>query len=418
MIATHSPNMFSGWSRQSAIAANVSVNIPWHIIGSHSTNMRKEFWPAPENTAEMSKWQEAVAALSDDYTADPVLPNIADPQLKQLVIPLDWRNEQYVSISPVASMGVLYEIYNRLAELRLPYWQWVIQRHHSEFAAYHGQALLAQNGTVRLLQRDVSKIPQSAWAGNFIQLTARCENVNISSGMVAAGLPAITAIGGLVHSLERSVSNDIDFAFGLKSSVWNGGARRVIDFSAVVDSKMERIARKRALYARSDFIKDEIIGTSEIVLLLKSTAPAHLLTEALSKITRIAGGILFDAEIAIVENGQPPEASYLVDASNAIINNHINAHDPLQAALMHYGMDGEWINEKWHQSQNGYTLNHTGYAFLEDPQTREGSKNNYPHAWAEPLFSLITQSNMSDNAWWTRNNLDVGVVWQGSLICQ
>lgn len=58
------------------------------------------------------------------------------------------------------------------------------------------------------------------WRGDFVQLEARCEGINVAAGMLAVGWPAITALDGLVHALERQTGQCIEFALGLRSSEW------------------------------------------------------------------------------------------------------------------------------------------------------------------------------------------------------
>lgn len=411
MIATHTAKIFNARLKQSALASKIIAPVPDDIICSQSVKMRRELWAAPINAADIKYWREMTANLPEDYELATSLPEITDPQLKQILLPLDFLNDIYVSVTPVASMGVIHEIYHRLHEMNLPYRKWIIQPTPAALAN-HGEALLMQGGVVRMLRRGPAKVARRSWRGDFIQLTARCERMNISSGMTAVGFPAITAIGGFIHSLERSIGREIEFAFGMKSAEWVSGVKK---FPVHKDSYGSFTGRSKGgkIDVTPGYSTEEITANCEIVLLLRTDEPPQALLEFLKNTQRLAGGSLFDIDIAVVTNGHPPDASYLLDASLDIARIcSKNDADSLQAALEMYANDGNWIDGEWHQPRNGYTLNQTGYAFLESPINRPGTRGNYPHAWAEPVFSLITQGSMTDECWWSRNTIEAGVFWQ------
>src|SRR5690606_20559978 len=135
-----------------------------------TVSMRREFWATPANAADMRKWRGVIEGLSADFAPEPSLPEIKDPHLKQVLIPVD---DGYVSITPVASMGVLHELYQRLYEQGLPFFTWVVQPTVAAMAN-HGEALLLQSGKVRMLRRGLAQIAPGSWRGDFVQLTARC----------------------------------------------------------------------------------------------------------------------------------------------------------------------------------------------------------------------------------------------------
>lgn len=415
MIATHSPKMFNARIKSSAISAKIEGHAPDSMISSQTTHMRREMWAAPANAADMKQWREAVAKLPHDFVLEPSLPDIADPQLKQLLVPVDWRNDRYVSVTPVASMGVIHELYQRLYEQNLPFRKWIIQPTPAAMAN-HGEALLMQSGAVRMLRRGPAKIDQGSWRGDFVQLTALCEGMNISSGMVAVGFPAITAIGGFIHSLERKIGHDIEFAFGIKSANWVSGVPKINVHKTSYGSSSGRVKGGKVTPVPG-YSTEEIVANGEIVLLLKTKADPAELRDIVVNTHRLAGGRLFDVDVSVIADGIPPDASYLLDASSDISRKRKKERvDSLQAALEMYAMDGCWIDRKWYQPRNGYTLNQTGYAFLERPMGRMAARGNYPHAWAESTFSLITQGSMSESCWWSKTSNEGGIFWKGKSV--
>lgn len=423
MIATHTAKMFNARLKVSAVCASIVSTVPPGTICSQTTNARRTFWAAPSNAADIKLWRDKISNLPEDFTFDTVLPEISDPQLKQLLVPLDWRNKQYACVTPVASMGVIHEMYQRLYEQNLPFRKWVIQPTPAAMAN-HGEALLMQSGEIRLLRRGPSRTDQGKWKGTFVQLTARCEGMNISSGMLAVGFPAITAIGGYVHSLERQTGQDLAFAFGMKSANWVSGVPKAQSHNNSYGAVSGRAKGSGVLSTTPSYATEEIVANCEIVLLLK-VASGHEdeLKTLLKQARRLAGGSLFDVDVSVVVDGAPPVASYLFDASKDIIRSLDNCEintpeaaldryfDPLQAALDMYSKDGEWCDGEWYQPKNGYTVNHTGYAFLEQPVQRAGARADYPHSWVESTFSLITQGSMTNDCWWSSQATNAGVFW-------
>ena len=410
MIATHTPKMFKASIKSPALAARLNGRAPSSSICSQTTSMRRELWAAPKNAADIKKWRETVADLPEDFVFERSIPDVDDPFLKQILLP---HNSTYVSVTPVASMGLSYELFERIREMNIPYKKWVVQPNASSIAN-HGEALLLQHGTVRLLRRGPAQITQGKWRGDFIQLTARCEGMNISSGMLAVGFPAMTAIGGFIHSLERKLGEDIQFAFGIKHADWKLSPPKITTYRTSYGTSLGRVKGGKVVPV-SGYATDEILSNCEIVILLRVKAGQTALLDLLEKAHRVAGGILFDMNVSAVTDGYPPEASYLLDASKDIDRLTGESDiDNLQAALKMYAGDGKWVDKEWVHSRNGYTLNQTGYALLETPKSRNGSRGGYLHAWAEPTFSLITQGSMSDNCWWSRVSETSSVFWKRS----
>jgi len=416
MIATHAPKIFNAKLKASGLTARIDATVPDHIICSKTTTMQREFWGCPVSAGDIKHWRQAAEILpkSKNYTQN--IPNLTDTHLKQIILPTNWAKNDYVSVTPVASMGVLHELHHRVYEMNLPYKKWVIQPNSSAWAN-HGEAILSQKGALRLLRRGAKKNQESNWTGDFVQLTARCERMNVSGGMISVGFPAITAIGGLVHSLERLIEADIEFALGIKYAQWLSGVPKITTYKRSQGAFHGR-TKSGKIEVRPGYITEEIVANCEIVLLLRTKADKQALAKELENKHRLAGGDLFDVKIAIIKNEKAPVASYLRDASIDLIKKREQAHeqeqiDTLQTALEMYGMHGEWRKGKWHQPEISYTLNQTGYAFLEIPTSREGSRNNYPHAWAEPVFSLITQNSMNESCWWERKSAPFGIIWEG-----
>ncbi|MEL0637628.1 hypothetical protein V6259_12745 [Marinomonas sp. TI.3.20] len=416
MISTHSPKLFNARIDSNALAAEILHPVPNGIICSQTVNIKNRFWSAPKNAADIKKWREIIAELPANHVMTTSLPAIRDPHLKQVLLPNDnWREDEYVSVSPVASMGVINETYLRLGTQSMPFKKWVIQPTPAALAN-HGDVMLKQGGIVRLMRRGLVQIKEpNIWKGSFVQLTARCDNMNISSGMMSVGFPAISAIGGFIHSIERKVGIEMEFACGFKSLSWSEGVPRCTLHKTSSQSSIGRM-KGRAIEPKPGYTTEEITATGQIVILIRSSADQNdlkTLVKVLNSSNRLAGGRLFDIDVSIVENGVAPEANYIFDASTDIVCD--TQTDALQASLNMYKLGGEWREGLgWYQKGNGYTLNHSGYAYLEEPCEKTNVRNNYHHAWAEAAFSLINQSAMSSKAWWKRESSKAGVFWRNA----
>ena len=394
MIATHTPKYFNARVKNEAICSRIE-NVAEYLACSKNVNMRKELWACPLNSANIKKTRAEIEALEDGAEVEAYFPKVTDPKVKQLLLPFDGN---YISVSPVPSVGLLNELFNRLREQRIHNYKHTIQPNMLALAN-HGEGLLSQGGIVRCLRRGVFHVNKKEYKDSFVQLTANCQNMNISSGMVAVGFPSITSIGGLIHSIERKIGKDILFSIGLKNCNWKKGIEKSV---AVTGKKVSNV-----------LASDEIKANADIVILLKTGDMRDLenVANELKNVTRVCGGSLFNTNVSIIKNGTPDYASYLYDCSFNL--KATNEKDVLQVALDFYSSDMEEVDGKNVPSGNNYTLNHTGYALLETPTERNNSRGGYKHAWVEPTFSLVAQTDMCNLAWWVRKQDEQGVFWQG-----
>ncbi|MFY4695323.1 hypothetical protein [Burkholderia glumae] len=416
MIATHAPKMLNARLKQAALRAQI-LTPEADVVSSATTNLRRRHWACPSNAGDMAKVRKEIEDTNLDELT-PSLPDITDCAVKQVLLPLaDWRANEYVTTTPVASMGLSHEVAQRLWEKWLPSARWLVQPVATSLSN-HGEMLMKQGGYVRLLRRGVAHIGESpAWRGkeSLIALTGRVERANLASGLVCLGFPAMTAIGGLLHGIERSTNQTLDFAFGMREIQWVAPAKQ---------------AGKRNKYAEVSWLYslDTILGNGHFVLLIRGATDIDVVKVALERITRLAGGSIFDSDISVIAPGDAvPRASYLLDASRELRQRAPDV-DALDAALAAYGRDGFYRDrlgriaypadgwhagyDRWYQPANGYSLNMTGYAWLESPRPRANSRDDYPHVWSEPVFSLVTQGQLTDMAWWRRSTSPSGVRWR------
>lgn len=427
MIGTHIPKMFNPVLKQRALRARI-IKPESDVVSSATTRLRRELWACPSDAAQMGKYRALVSSASED-SFEPDIPDVSDPQLKQILVPgANWQGGEYVTTTPLASAGLAHEVYHRLREWNLPSKRWLVQPTPVALSN-HGETLLMQAGVVRLLRRGAAKIKGDiTWLSDerIVALSGRVERMNIASGLVSIGLPAITSIGGLVHAIERRIGAELDFAIGLiDSPQWVQSALHTVSrgsYTTLPRAKEDRI-RAGQVYGfvtpQNGYKRDNIQANGRFMLMLRGSGrPLNhvrlkMLVNDLSTVTRLAGGSIFDAEVKVIERGmQFASPSFIIDASDELRDLPPGA-DALGAALGAYGRDGMWRSDRsWFQHRNGYSLSMSGYAWLEEPRERRNCRDNYPHVWSESIFSLVTQGTLTNMAWWRRHVNDGGVRWK------
>ncbi|HEA3288484.1 TPA: hypothetical protein RVS77_002104 [Pasteurella multocida] len=365
--------------------------------------MRQKYWALPLSAAEIGIYREMTKCERENQPKK--VPDIEDPRLvKQLLVPF---KKSYVSVSPVPSCGVLHEISQRSFEKKIfPMYRRVIQ---PNFAAWstHGEMLLSQKGRIALLAKSLRNFPKNKKSiSEYITIRCRVEKMNVSSGMAAVLFPSITAIGGAVHTIERAVNKKLDFALGFKN----------LDFTTS-GSLGNALKGKKVI---PQLILDEITATADVILLLKLErgASEEEKKEVLqylqnNPLHRIAGGTTWEYSVTLEKYSD--NYTFIVDCSKEVEKGlEQDEVDALDAAFDKYKNKGE-INEKTGlfeiTEKTSVIINHTGYAFLEKPRCRQYARNNYQHAWVEPVFSVVEQETFSRRAFWTRKEKKFGVVF-------
>ncbi|MDC4237640.1 hypothetical protein [Pasteurella multocida] len=403
MIGTHAPKLFSSKVKQSALNADIIAEVPKYYICSRTISMRQKYWALPLSAAEIGMYR---AMSEEEREQQPQkIPNIEDPRLvKQLLMPFQ---NSYISVSPVPSCGVLHEISQRGFENKIfPIYRRTIQPVFSAWSN-HGEMLLEQKGRIALLAKSLRHFPKKKKSiSEYITIRCRVEKMNVSSGMAAVLFPSITAIGGLIHKIEREVGQKIDFAVGFKN----------LDFS----TSGKRTSQLKGKVVVPSLILDEITATADMILILKlnrriSDVEKYDILNYLREnpINRVAGGTTWDYSVSYEKYND--NYTFIVDCSKEVEKwLEQDEVDALDVAFDKYKNKGE-INEKTGLfvllEKTSVIINHTGYAFLEKPRIRTNARNNYPHAWVEPVFSLVEQEKFSKRVFWTRKEKKFGVVF-------
>lgn len=377
MLATHSVKALNSRMQQSAIRAALTQQLPPETFSSQLIPVK--YFAAPTNAAEIRTFRElAEYENSQQTTIDEigtVLPTIEDGRITQVLLPYA---DDYVSITPVCSLGLMNAVNG--AKLERSHMQ-AIQPVVAAIGN-HGDPVCAFKGYTKLINNWISKEPEeSTLESPVVLLTGRCERIVLANGYIASGLPALTAIGGAVHVLERQTGLNIPFAFGIKNRTGFQDAK--------LGQLNNREHRTNTDTGKKAIFSYEVTANADIAIALKfeSLADAERLIEACKALQRLAGGHLFDVEARVTT--EIPGYNWY---------NEIK--DPYQCSTF-----DQFINVV----NEGYSLVQTGFALLEIPTSKKMARLN-PHAWAEPIFHLFSLGQL--NTFFKLDSSETVIYWR------
>lgn len=393
-IGTHTGKLLNARAQDAAVRAQLAA-YPADLVSSGTVKIEKLNWGMPFNGALMGRATAEIDA--GRIPAEPMLPPPSGNG-KQVIVPLEnWRDDGYVCVGPLISAGLTHEMWRRLE--KSPATRSLSIQPNPAARVNHGEQMLAQYGRVRLLRRGLIELGAPGQVdGPCVEFSGRVTGANIGAGMIARAFPALTAIGGLVHTAERATGLDLEFAIG-----YSGG----IDWRrpGYVTRRLKNGGLTNAIWM------DELTATARFTLLLRARDPADnidtgALVDHLYSLTRLAGGSIFEHDVAFLERGaDAPDANFIVDDSAALHRLLGGDSDALAAAILAIA-----------EPQTGKlprTLNPVGWGLLGSA-VKGNSRQGYPFFWAESLHGLVTQEQLSPRAWWRRVPADGFVRWMGA----
>lgn len=391
-IATHAVKSLDSRQKQSGLRAELP-DLGEKVFASHL--LKKEYFAAPNNAALLpDARQEAVEAnaMQNDEVGD-FFPKIEDGRIKQVLLP--FLND-YLSVTPTPSLNVINTL-NKYA-LAIPYLYKQCVQPVGAATANHGDPICANRGHIKLVHNWIPKHQQvdlAQFNEPVILITARCENMNVSSSYVATGLPALTAIGGFIHTIERYTEMSLPFAFGIQqlSTQTRGRAKRGTATAIVAVNKDKPV-----------IFTDEITTNAEIAFALKNTDPDLLgmVRNFAKQMNRFAGGTLWDINVTLTKS----VADYFwyqsdndpTPMSNIKVGDEVDYKQILDDETLVTYRNWEAENPIFSGFINSLAVNYrliqSGYALLNEPVLDDMARSESKlHAWAESVFSLIELGN-------------------------
>lgn len=424
-IATHSTKFLNPKLKQNALCADVISSVPEAYICSKTTQIREKYWASPLNSADM---KIANAFLEDlkakNQLPENYIPSIEDHRVSQVLLPKkNWQDGHYVSVTPVSSLGMVHENHSRISDLEI-YHKAVMIQPNAQIRSNQSYLMNKIGGAIKALRDDIdfnslqleSRNNDQFWKGDFVELTGTAQGVDVFSGALAYGLPALTAIGGFVHVIERLLGVDIEFAFGIKGSTYQHGQKMSSQLKAgsgSVISGFGRIESKSVSAVLSAYNLAKRTANFDFVLMLRSNkCKLEAIKAALNKINnkRIAGGSVFNEEIKIKRKKKAEKAFYITDFSKTaqyILGRSKNYVDALDVLHHLYQKD---IRNKGYRY---FTANQVGFGLLETPEKRANLRQiEYMHAWAESIHGTIMLGHASKRMWFSKIYLDHGIIYR------
>ena len=403
MFGTHNVKILDARLKQDPISARPIGKVPAELICSQTIKLRREVWAMPKNAAQIRQAMDALAGDAPPQYSES-LPDFQDGHIKQVLLP--YRGG-YIAAAPVPSAGVYWEISRRT--FHLPRVTWAVQP-NAAARSNHTELLLKQGGNIELLETRI--VPYKPTALDFYSETVLVQfsvtGANVAGGMAAVGIPALVAVGGLVHALERGFGAEIEFAVGYRPDF-------KYTLSAQKGSNSAKSTPKAARHQPAVFT-DEIKGGGHVVLLLRS--PKGGLTAFMQKnpFNRFAGGAVFEYT-AEACHGQEVLAAFVSDSSEeakSLIETDTDGKDALDAALelYQYGFQPKGQSPQYKTFSKPRSINHNGYVLLEQPTERKNAREGYPSAWVESVFTVVTLSDSI--CWWHRQESNNLVCWRTS----
>lgn len=377
MLATHSVKALNSRMQQSAIRAVLNQQLPPETFSSQLLPVK--YFAAPTNAADIRTFRELAEYQNSQQTPiDEIgveLPTIQDGRITQVLLPYA---DDYVSITPVSSLALMNAVnYATLERRHMQAIQPVVAS-----IANHGDPVCAFKGYTKLINNWISKdTEESNLESPVVLLTGRCERIVLANGYITAGLPALTAIGGAVHVLERQTGFKIPFAFGIKNRTGLQGAK--------LGQLNNREHRTNTDSGKKAIFSYEVTANADIAIALKfeSLADAEKIIDACKLLQRLAGGHLFDVEARITS--EIPGYNW-----------YSKIDDPYKCAT---------FDQFIHAVNEGYSLIQTGFALLESPSAKKMSRLGL-HAWAEPIFHLFSLGKLQ--SFFKLDSSDTVIYWR------
>lgn len=387
MIATHNPKSLNPRLKQEPVSARLA-GVPDYLLCSQHV-AGQELFAAPSNAADIREARQ-MAATAVFATSTPEL---QDGRAKQLLLP--WQSE-YVAITPLPSGKVMQQVHERSRKMQDNPRLWAHMRTIQPVAAAannHGDPVAEKGGRALLIAQHIHPLtgpvagtPEAVFGCDAVLYSADVTSLQISSNYVQAGLPAITAIGGAVHVIERATGIDLPFTVALEP------------FSDWQEGKMG--GRGKNAQAVKDMIVDEITANVRLHLLLQcQPAQQQAVIDALQSLTRIAGGAVWNAQAHSVTHStiQPPLRWIM----------------PVQVTAADRDLLDTMLDMR-RQRPKQLGIVQSGFALLHEPRQQAMSRaDNRLHAWAEPVFTAaLLDMPLTQDGFWRRHEAKWGVWWE------
>lgn len=385
MIITHSNKFLSPKSKLVGAIYAGEIHAPYYVISSNYAQQSKKYWANAITAAYYKEAKEAAEkANKGDYVAENSFPDFIDTYAKQLFFKT--KSGEYIIHTPLTSCALVDEFTVKAREIQKEYISTKSKKHmgysnfriqqsgvtlvnRGELAAKHGGIFFIKMTWGNLRDKGINKYDRLRTIKleknkKYLFFYGRLSDANVNSGFISAGLPSLTAIGGMIESIEVKLnySESIPFAFGFKNNRISRGGKLGTDF------KSGKVS--------TQLVMEEKKGELDFVIVLDVTNfNFKEISDQLIKIHRLAGGMIFDVKISETEINNNNEYLFFRNCKN-IMKKALESGDVIDYII-----------------RGNFHPIHCGFALLEKPTCRKGvrchDKIIYKHAFSEPVFLPI-----------------------------
>lgn len=376
MLTTHNFRTLNPSVSQTPLCQTLKSNLPKTFISSATISLRRYVW-VDGQSAHISPFELMQAKQANEYyLSNGYLPpefesktELIDPVLNRLSLYVGKVDQErkYYSISTAPCMGILHEIACR--EKENPNVLLSKQQVEANPARYfkHGQIIIEHQGVLKsfLLPRIVpmQSTLKTITDKKYAILEFEILQLNVATGLVGIGLPALTMIGMFVSNYlekEAAPNSELHFSVGFKS----------------IDNRFKSDRYSGTLLNENIYRKSHV--KAYIVISANTEAETESVYQKLNSDFKIAGNVLHAKKTYFTD--EIPSAYWLhgveKDVEKFIENNPDK--DALDAAF--------YLAE-----QNCLSVPvATGFALMSNPTpTQHVEHTKHPHAWAETVFKSL-----------------------------
>lgn len=390
MIVTHSNKFLKPESTVTGLVKSEHLEVPANLVCSNHVRKAKKYWAHPHCAKYYREAKELAEQANSENKADNNFPNFLDKYCKQMFLK---TKDGFIIHTPLHSLAFLDEISTCIKDL-------YFNEGHNSFdyfphqiapaglsLANRGELALKNYGRFRMKRVYIPKKPPLNNINldenrQYVFFEGNVENANLNASFISAGLPSLTAVGGIVQLLEVELKEDsIPFAFGVRNGDISRSGKKGVDFrhkKAVPKLECTEINgyfEFCIVLDVTDFKKKSADKVKSRVLKKKLTK----IEDCLLKVRRLAGGPIFNCKVS--RKIETNYAFVVKDEESIDIANH--TENPV-----HYII------------KNNLTLITAGYALLEKPKERKNVRNSnlndkeHLHSFTEPLFCSVSFSNV------------------------
>ncbi|WP_407324548.1 hypothetical protein [Acinetobacter pittii] len=393
--ATHSPALFHKKSMHSPIYAQIQFDIPLNYISSKTVKLQK------------IGFKELNCAMVKG------IPELVDSKVKQVSIPL--KEFGPVAITPMPAIGVYYELNNRNKDYGNALVGITVEDRERFFPEYNelielSQGKISSFNTPEIALKPIefsnSKLPDDEFC-----LTVFIEDANLSSNLIATGLPSVTSIASFFNFVELKTGHKVDFAIGISGTEKNQNVS--------LTEKVIKYPRTRTNVGIGQF--DQSNGKLALHLLVSCESPSAALqvrNYLLKEHIRIATGLVYQKSIC---DFVPENTYWLYEADPKTVDEDLRKRyvsefpvfqpDTLDYAMQLYGTN---IVDSSHK----YTVTSNGYALLNTPTFSNFSRSETKlHCYAEIIYAVcyLSEEYLPDNLFWKKKEVPGQLVYWSSL---